>query len=226
MAALPDGVCEHAVEPDRRQQDAQEDEETEEHSAEARQDQRRSGHLGHRAEVADRQMRIDLVDRSLQDSWRGSFGRVEAHDGGPRRPCRRDRCVGERSRLLAERAILAVGDDPHDLVGVARLTDPDSLAERLLARPEALGERLVDDHDSSFFAPLVLREAPPCEDRHAKRREVVLVHGGRIDVGPVLLGQIASFGRQLPGVDPHHQRQVTGKAGRLDPGLGPQSLGQ
>ena len=88
---------------------------------------------------------------------------------------RRERAVGrevDRERRIGLEAALAhVADDADDFGAVVALPFPEDrrLADRILARPQQIGEALADDHAPRLADEILLREAAPGEERQADR---------------------------------------------------------
>ena len=53
----------------------------------------------------------------------------------------------------------------------------DLLSNRILARPEAVGQRTVHDDDGRRVRAITFREHPPAQQSHAEGSEVVAAHG-------------------------------------------------
>ena len=188
MLPLIDRVREHAVDPERGEPERERGEESHQQHQRPRTIGRVGDHAVERARGRQRQIRIEALHRRAnRRDERRLIGRT-LH--GEIESAERELAIREVNRRLGrlrERRVLHVRDDADDAVLRVRRHEHgahrsdvaharrDALADRILVRPFATRERIVDDDDAFAVDRVVRIEEPPLEQRHAEDGEVPLV---------------------------------------------------
>src|SRR6185312_4249346 len=153
-----DDVRDHAVDTDRAQDQRHRSSDPEQRHCEREPDHRACDYVAHRSDIAEGNIGIHLLEdtseRSSQCSW-WYAGRAKHERHRPHRSfqvCIRNgqqRIKDRLGRRIAQRrAVNVVTDSYNTIEGWLARTEFDSLPDRVLARPEARGQRLRDDNAS------------------------------------------------------------------------------
>ena len=173
----------------------------------------------HRLHLRDRQRRIDRRDdlaRRRHDRRR--IVGAGADDDGHRLKRRLlDRAVELERHFAGQSDRPHVAEDADHFVGVLRIARlPEPLADRLLARPELLGHRVVDEDRARIGAVARVAQSP-LHQPHAHRLQIVAVDPAVLDQRRLVRSpRRAAIDRELAVPAEVEHRQMTGHADAVD----------
>lgn len=121
---------------------------------------------------------------------------------------------------LSERTHFGIACDTDDANGgFARVAQPEALADRILAGPEAACGSLADDGDACIGCLVGRREIAACDERYAHGDEVVGIDVSEIDVMGIDTGRrFDAIDEDLPRLDGGAERQPVGSTDDGDTG--------
>ncbi len=175
LRPLRDTVRDHAVDPDRRQQERRTREHRQEQHRQPPFGDRVRHHFIHRPDVGDRQLRVERPHQP-DDRRDDPAGVAGGSHGNGHRSVRvpRERPVGHRAAFGIEAGVLDVADHADDFVLQVVPGDADTLADRILARPVPERHGLVDDDAAFGVGGIVVAQEPAPEERNAHRPQIVV----------------------------------------------------